>query len=254
MLENGIPVTDENGRIKTKPANKLLDIDKSRLVIGTMTDPYQPAERKYRITRKMLEILTSHRTQFQKVGIFTRSPIVLDDLDLIKKLPKSRIHYTITPFPADIIQKIEPVSVMTKTRWKTCEQIKQSGIRLHINVSPAIPSLSDEFVEEFAQNLARIQPHEFFVDPMQPYKESFESFQKAMSNDTKWDTIKEIMTDNERYNQWKDEFRERWLAAWNKYGSNTTTLPIWCDHQNKTWVDMRTGKQMSHRHYGDEAI
>lgn len=172
---------------------KRIDIDKARLVIGTMTDPYQPAEVKHKITRTALEILTNPNTpQFQKVGIFTRSPLVTRDIDLIAKLPQARVHVTITPYPHDVMRALEPYSARTEIRWKLIKELKQAGLRVHVNVAPVMPLISEQFVDEFVQRLVELQPAEFFWDPMQPYDASFEAFKTAcQQTNLDWPTHRE---------------------------------------------------------------
>lgn len=227
-----------------------LPIQETRLVLGTMTDPYMPAERKHRITRKALQILIKHSHQFKKVGIFTRSPIVLEDLDLIKQLPNARIHFTITPLPAGLLHKIEPISPNLKRRWQVAKKITDAGIRLHVSVAPVIPLLSEEFTEEFAQQLNEVNASEFFVDPFMPYRESRDAFEEGLKDNILLNVITSHFDDKKKYLEWKATYRQQWEQAWKATG-NTTTLPIWSDHENHTWVDMRTGGSMSRREYND---
>lgn len=240
------------GKMKTRNIYTPIPIPDLRLVIGTMTDPYQPAERKHRVTRTMLETLIKDPVQFKKVGIFTRSPIVLDDLDLIKQLPNARIHFTVTPFPHDAMRTIEPISPVTARRWEVCQKIKDAGIRLHVNVSPVMPVLSDPFIDDFADHLAAIEPAEFFVDPMQRYKDSWAAFKDALNAHPSWPRVEAIMENTDLYDDWKTRYRDAWLEKWHAR-NRPNVLPIWSDHENKVWVDMRTGDQMTHKHYGDEA-
>lgn len=222
-----------------------------RLVLGTMTDPYQPEERKYRLTRNALMIIGNAQTQPSKIGIFTRSPIVLDDIGIIEQLPRARIHYSITPLDRKTSLLVEMISVHTARRWDVVKQLKQAGIRIHVNVAPAIPIISDRLVDEFCEKLHEIGIDEFFVDPMQVYSDSFASFSQAMQNHPDWPAIHYIMSDKSRYNAWKAQFKQLWDAAWKKT-NNKSTLPIWCDHEKNTWVDMRSGSQMDLKYYGDD--
>ncbi len=264
-LENGRqPALDEygkqiieNGKPKTKPRHKNLPIEETRLVIGTMTDPYQPKEAKYRLTRTALEILTRDGApQFKKVGIFTRSPMVLQDLELITKLPQARVHFSITPFPHEVMRAIEPYSPRTDRRWDTVKKLKEAGLRVHVNVSPVMPGMSEDLIEEWVQKLVELKVDEYFVDPMQPYKESFAAFKGACATvpGLDWNQIEQTMLDKERYLDWKFDYFQRWNTAREKIQDQAPDqLPIWSDHENKVWIDMRTGKQMDHRAYGDEA-
>lgn len=255
--KDGTPKLDENGRHATKPRHQTRAINDLRLVLGTMTDPYQPVEAKYRITRTALQILTDQTNpQFKKVGIFTRSPLVLQDIDLIKKLPNPRIHFTVTPFPDEVTRVIEPKTAPAERRWQIIEKLLDAGIRVHVNIAPIMPILSEPLLEKWAERISKLPVAEYFVDPMQPYKESFQAFERACSKipDLDWNKIKTIMTDKDKYLDWKTDYRKRWETERNKHAHhNPQTLPIWCDHEYKTWIDMRTNTQMDNRNYGDEA-
>jgi DNA repair photolyase len=223
-----------------------------RLVIGTMTDPYQPIERKNRITRQTLKILLDNPT-FSKVGIFTRSPIVLEDLDLIRELPRARIHYSISPFPADIMKKLEPLAIRTSRRLDTIKKIKDAGIRIHVNVAPAVPHYSEQMTEELAQKLGEIGVDEFFVDPVQAYDQAFKKMNEVLQDDAHWPAIAKVIGKKEDYLIWKQRYWEDWQKAWKLYG-NPDSLPIWSDHENHVWRNLLTGEHMDPSFYGDDCI
>lgn len=250
----GEPVLDANGKPKPKPHHKYIAIPDARLVFGTMTDPYQPQETKHHITRAALDILINNRQQFQKVGLFTRSPLVLHDLPRLLKLPKARVHFTITPFPHDVMRTIEPISPNTDRRWKVVQELKAAGLRVHVNVSPVMPGMSEDFIEEWVEKLIELKIDEYFVDPMQPYKDSFDAFRTACQGieGVDWAKTEAIMTDKERYLDWKFDYLTRWNKAREKIQYRAPDqLPIWSDHENKVWVNMETGQQMDPRHYND---
>jgi len=239
---------DEGTKQKRRVNNEDL-----RLVIGTMTDPYQPVERKHRITRTMLQILVNAKPQLNKVGIFTRSPIVLDDLDLIVRLPRKRVHYTVTPYTPEVLHLIEPIAIRTERRWDTIRKLKAAGVRCHVNVAPAIPVISEQFTDEYAKTLAEIGVDEFFVDPMQAYSESWDALKACLKDHPQWAAIEEIMGDKDAYDEWKALYKARWFEAWDKVRKIAPeTLPIWSDHVHHTWTDMRTNKQMDIHRYGDD--
>jgi DNA repair photolyase len=222
-----------------------------RIVFGTMTDPYQPVERKARITRTALEILRDAEGPPNKVGLFTRSPIVLEDAEIIAALPRARVHFSITPFDRRTMKRIEGIPIQTKRRWDTIRKLKEAGIRTHVNVAPAIPILSDGFIDEYCEQLAACKVDEFFVDPMQTYKQAFEALAEAMEDHPDWPKIHAIMTSKERFQEWKDEFRDKWIAAWKRTG-NKDALPMWCDHIKKVWTNMNTGEDLDPTRYGDD--
>lgn len=222
-----------------------------RVVIGTMTDPYQPAERTHRLTRRALELLKD--SDVAKVGIFTRSPIVVEDLDLIKQLPRARIHLTITPYSREVLQKIEPIAISTKRRFETIKAIKDAGIKAQVNVSPALPILSDPYTEEFAKTMAELEVDEFHVDPMQAYGEAFTATKEALKDIPEWPKLEEMLLDDTKYQVWKDQYRDAWFTAWRTYG-HKKCLPIWMDHKHHVMTDMNTGRELDHRVYGDDDV
>lgn len=237
--------------IRDKLPKELPKHEGKRLVLGTMTDPYQPQERESRLTRTALQTIIE-KGKFNKVGIFTRSPIILEDIELIKQLPRARVHYTITPFPREILTKLEPIPVHTERRFEAVQKLKEAGIRVHVNVSPILPVWSESFAEPFTKRLAELQVDEYFVDPMQPYKDAFEAVFGAVKNEEAWPEVRDLLSDKPRYSAWKDNQGEVWTEIWKKH-DNKKTLAIWCDHERKVWINMRTGEQMDERNYGDDA-
>ena len=249
---------DGDGVEKSRPHHKHLPINEARLVLATMTDNYQPSEVKHRITRKTLQILTrTDLPQFKKVGIFTRSPLVLQDIELIKKLPRPRVHFTVTPFAPKILRAIEPYTPRTERRWDTIKKLKEAGIRTHVNIAPVMPLMSEHYIEETIAKLVELKVDEYFVDPFMAYKESYESFRAACQgvDGVDWDKTEAIIRNKDAYQDWKNEYYQRWLTAWNKIKEQSpNTLPIWSDHQHHVWVDMNTGQTMSKRLYGDDLV
>jgi hypothetical protein len=83
-----------------KDFKELPDTIEGRVVIGTHTDPYQPKEQQERKTREYLNQLLNKKN-VTKVGIFTKSPTVVEDIDLIKQLPAPHVHINLSPFPEE---------------------------------------------------------------------------------------------------------------------------------------------------------
>ena len=239
----GPPAIDEYGET-------ILEYEDKRLVIGTMTDPYQPIERKVRVMRKTLEILLDYPI-FSKIGIFTRSPIILEDLELIKQLPRPRVHYSISPYAQDIIQKLEPIGIQTSRRLDTIRKLKDAGIRVHVNVAPCLPGYSEEMTEYLAEELGKIGVDEFFIDPVQPYGEALAAMRENMKEDPRWPAVEKILADKPVYLHWKQGYWDQWKDAWSRLGS-PHTLAIWSDHEHKVWKKLVSGESMDRRLYGDD--
>jgi DNA repair photolyase len=202
-----------------------------RVVLGTMTDPYQPIERQKRLTRQALQWLI--QSGASKVGIFTRSPIVLDDLDLIVQLPRARVHFTIPLVLRAAQILMEPIPVLARARWEVVKKLKASGIKVNVNIAPAIPILSDTLVEETVKMLSELNVDEFFVDSMQAYSESWAATKTALAGHPDFSAIVKIVENKTSYNIWKAKHRDEWMVTWRQFKKLNTTLAIWCDHQDR---------------------
>ena len=242
-----------NGKIKKPDGTsqtlfKTIPNEQNRLVLGTMTDPYMPIERKHRLTRTALQHLS--KAGYKKIGIFTRSPIVLDDLEIIKTLPNARIHYSITPYEPEILHMLEPIAIKTERRWETIKKIKEAGVKVNVNIAPCIPLYSDQLIDEFCKKLAEAKVDEFFLDPIQAYDQSFKATKEALQNHEQWAKAETIILDKHEFLEWKQEYHDRWKEAW-KNNDNNYTLPIWCDHVNHVWQNLSTGEALNPRRYND---
>lgn len=236
--------------VSTHLAKQLAAIGPTRLVIGTMTDPYMPEEIHHRITRTALEIILKANPPMLKVGIFTRSPLALQDLNLISKLPKARIHYTISPLSEDTRKWIERVPIPAKSRWATIKKFKQAGVRVHVNVAPALPTISETLIDDYAKELSDAQVDEFFVDPVQPYEQSLQAMRAAAGGDPRWAAVEKVITDRIAYRKWKKDFQLKWEAAWRKVKDKSPkTMPLMCDHETKMKVNMNTGEHLDWKKY-----
>jgi DNA repair photolyase len=227
--------------IKNKLPKEIHKLNGMKLVLGTMTDPYQPQERKHRLTRQTLEIIEQQGNPAE-IGIFTRSPFVLDDLDLLKRL-NVRIHLTITPFDHDILRKIEPIPIPTKNRFTLARKLVNAGLRCHISISPILPVLSDSYRKEFISNIIDIKPKGFTIDPMQCYGPAFQAVDTALGNDPRWLTCRAILEDKKGYADWKLENKTAWENEWADH-RESGIFAIIMDHQSKERFSLSTGEKL----------
>ena len=226
--------------IETKLPKEINGLNGQRLVIGTMTDPYQPQERTARLTRKILEIIKLNKNPCKEIGIFTRSPIVKDDIDLLKEL-KVRVHLTVTPFEPDILKKIEPIPVSTAARFAVLKELVDNGISCHVSISPILPILSDGFIDEFVEQIASIKPRGFTVDPMQCYGPALKATDESLGDNILWLECRSIVTDGDKYAHWKEENKKAWQEAWSKH-VNLGLCAMIMDHQEKVRYNLNTGE------------
>ena len=111
-----------------------------RISFGTVCDPYQPLELKYQITRQCLEILTAYH---HSLSILTKSTIVIRDIDILSRLYRVRVSFTVTTMDDKVRKIFEPGAPSTEQRFKALRTLSVKGIRTSVFVAPILPFLSD---------------------------------------------------------------------------------------------------------------
>jgi DNA repair photolyase len=120
------------------------------VVIGAATDPYQPAEGRYRLTRACLEVLRDAANPF---SIITRGPMIVRDVDVLSEAARRAdvsITFSIPTLDVDIWRKTEPGTAPPHQRLRALQQLVEAGIRVGVGMAPILPGLSDkpELMEE----------------------------------------------------------------------------------------------------------
>ncbi len=119
----------------------------SPIAMGTNTDPYQPIEARYRITRGLLELCLESR---HPVTITTKSDRVLRDLDLLAEMARHRlvaVAISVTSLDARLSGLLEPRAASPAKRIAALGRLADAGIPTHVSVAPVIPALTDHFLE-----------------------------------------------------------------------------------------------------------
>jgi DNA repair photolyase len=117
------------------------------LALGAVTDVYQPIERRFRITRSVLKVLSDFN---HPVGIITKSARVLDDLDLIADMAKRdliMVSISVTSLDRDLARKLEPRASTPPNRLKAIKELSEAGVPVAISVAPIIPAITDHEIE-----------------------------------------------------------------------------------------------------------
>ena len=115
-----------------------------QIAIGTATDPYQPAERRFEVTRAILEELARH--QGLQIGLITKGNLILRDLELLRELGcKNRlfVNLTITTLNVELARILEPRAPRPDLRMETVRKLNQAGIAAGVSCSPVIPGITD---------------------------------------------------------------------------------------------------------------
>jgi DNA repair photolyase len=125
-------------------ARQLRRANPGNITFGTVTDAYQPLEKEYGITRACLEVLVGYDFP---VTILTKSPLVLRDLDLIKRLKDAEVAFTITTLHDEVRKRFEPHSSPIPERLEALRALAEAGIPTWAFCGPLLPFLSDGEVE-----------------------------------------------------------------------------------------------------------
>ncbi|OLY90709.1 DNA repair photolyase [Cnuella takakiae] len=136
--------------------------------MSSVTDPYQPIERKIELTRELLkELLHYHQP---RLVIQTRSPIVTRDIDLLQQFQHLQVNMTITTDSEEVRKVFEPLCPGNKARLAAIKEVAAAGVQACITMTPLLP------VEEphaFAQSLLDTGISKFIIQPFHPDRGRF---------------------------------------------------------------------------------
>jgi DNA repair photolyase len=114
------------------------------IALGTATDPYQPAERRYEVTRGILEEFARHRGF--ELGIVTKSNLIVRDLDLLRDVSRNNslsVHMTVTTLNVELARILEPRAPRPDLRMDAVRQLSEGGINVGVSCSPVLPGITD---------------------------------------------------------------------------------------------------------------
>ncbi len=114
------------------------------IVIGTATDPYQPAERRFRVTRAVLQRLT--RCEGLSFGIITKSPLIARDADLLVGLQQRnelQVHVSVITADARLARKLEARSPVPAARLRALRKLVDAGVNAGLIIAPVLPGITD---------------------------------------------------------------------------------------------------------------
>ncbi|MBE0522027.1 MAG: radical SAM protein [Candidatus Methanoperedenaceae archaeon] len=132
---------------------------KSVVGLGTVTDPYQPIEEKYQITRRCLEILQLHDFP---VCIQTKSALVLRDIDLLREFSNIEVGVTLTSPDDSVRSKLEPGASSVAERLRALHELRENGIDTWVFLGPLMPHITD--IEGLVDAVAEVKPKYVIVD------------------------------------------------------------------------------------------
>lgn len=218
------------------------------IAMGTNTDPYQPIEADYRITRSILEVCLEAR---HPVTITTKSARVTRDLDLLAELARLNlvaVAISITSLDPKLSGQLEPRASAPAKRLEALGKLVAAGVPAHVSIAPIIPSITDEFLEAILEQAAargvnsaswimlRL-PHEVallfreWLDVHFPDRAGkvMAIVQSVRANENGGrDNDPGFFTRMKPQGVWADVFRARFRIACQRLGMNQTRLELDC--------------------------
>ena len=116
----------------------------AQIALGTATDPYQPLERRQKVTRSLLEVFA--RQSGLRLGIVTKSPLIVRDLDLLKQVGERNrltVHVSVTTTDVKLARVLEPRAPRPDLRLGAVRRLREAGIRAGVMCSPLMPGITD---------------------------------------------------------------------------------------------------------------
>ena len=113
------------------------------VAIGAATDPYQPAEGKYQLTRGCLQVLCDVHNP---LSIITRGPMIVRDIDILREASQRaavQVNFSIPTLDADIWRRTEPGTAPPRQRLRALKSLIDSGIEAGVGMAPLLPGISD---------------------------------------------------------------------------------------------------------------
>ena len=212
------------------------------IAMGTNTDPYQPIEDRYQITRAVLEICLEVG---HPVTITTKSARVVRDLDLLTQLARRNlvaVGVSVTSLDPKLSGLLEPRASSPAKRLAALKKLAAAGVPAHVSVAPVIPAITDEFIEGILQEaaargvrsaswIALRLPHEVaplfrewlalhFPERADKVMHTVQAMREGKDNDPSFFTRMKPL------GVWADVFRARFRIATKRLGMNEQRMKL----------------------------
>lgn len=149
---------------------ELRKIDKAVIAIGTATDPYQPAERRFQVTRQILEVI-AREARGLVFGLVTKSDLAVRDIDLFLQIGRHNVIHvdlTITTMRPDLARALEPRAPRPDLRIAALSLLAAAGVCAGVYIAPVLPSITDnpKDIEAIVRETAAAGGRHFLANPL----------------------------------------------------------------------------------------
>lgn len=138
-----------------KQLGRRRDSLRETVFLSSVTDPYQPADKKYKLTRSLLEVLLEYQVE---ISILTKSDLVLRDIDLLKQFDYCDVGFSLMTLDDKLAQRLEPRAASPTRRLQALATLHEQGIRTFAFISPYLPRFSKigEIIEAVSGSIDEI--------------------------------------------------------------------------------------------------
>lgn len=201
-------------RVLQQQLRRKKKLSKNPVLFSSVTDAYQPLERRFQITRHCLELLT--RQQFP-ISILTKSDLVLRDVDLLGSSTENEVGITIITLDEKVRQVFESGAPPSQRRLETLRQLTAQGIRTYGFVGPIIPYLSSPSLDELIRELAESGVEYVLFDRLNVKYGNRPVIEKALTSHFE-DKAKAILQALRLDNIYYEQIREQIVDLSKQYG------------------------------------
>lgn len=202
-----------------KELKKYKNVKKSIIILGNISDVYQPIEMKYRLTRRILELcLKYHFPCF----IETKSPLILNDLDIIEKLATQDligVGMTVTSYDNAFTKLVEPSiprhkqarsNIFQKERILTLKKLSSVGVDTYLHITPYFPEITDKDIERIISDASNANVGNVIMAPLELSSYVWSRFSKIIMGNNKFADILPV-------------YKERYFNKGRRLGGRITT-------------------------------
>jgi len=192
-------------------ARELPHARRGTILLSSITDPYQPVEEKFKLTRGILKRLL----EFQfPVSILTKSPLVRRDFDLISKFKEVEVGFTIITLSEEFRKLIEPNAPSIQSRLEALKFFKENGVSTYMFVGPILPIITELYLDELIKE-AKEAADQVIFDKFNFKYGSYSNLKKALRGSELWSKM-ESRFSNTFYQRTKEEV----IKICSRYGVN----------------------------------
>ncbi len=200
-----------------------------RIFIGTVTDPYQPIEKKYKLTRNILQVLVDYKNP---VSILTKSDLVLRDIDLLKKMKDIDVNFTVTTLDEKWKEFVEPNSPSTKQRLDAMKELTREGITVLAMMGPYWPVFTDP--EALFKEFKKVRVDHVFTESLNAIGGNWTGVEKVLKKNYPdlLPRIQKTLFDKKNFCEFYDEAQNK-IKRLSKEHKIPTTIYFGLGHAGK---------------------